>query len=168
MDPEQDLLASTLREIIPSPGRLYVGAAIFRIWAGGTLSILLMRRAQGQPDAELWEIPAGEVMESDRNVEEAIRRIVREQTQLTVFRVEDELSAIQISPTNERPLVIQLNFRVLVNERLSDRVLADWNDINYSDLVWARQDHAYEYDLRRELAMLNVIDEAYDACSDDL
>lgn len=163
MDPNLDFLTSHIRQIIRSPWRLFVGLAIHKI-VRGNLAILLMKRHIGETDPNMWEIPAGEVEITDENIEQAIRRIVFEQTGLRVFTIEDELGSLKISRNNEYPVVIQINFRVRVNEELSTRAIAEPNRYNYTAVAWLTQDELIDYDLRVPIAMEELIDEAFDAC----
>jgi ADP-ribose pyrophosphatase YjhB (NUDIX family) len=120
-----------------------------------------MRRHDNQPDPGLWEIPAGEVDETDDNIEEAVRRIVHEETGLEVFAIEDELPSLLLSRSGERPFIIQINFRIRVSEEFSTRVMAYPNRYDYMDVAWLTQDELVDYGLRRPIAMEELIDEAF-------
>jgi ADP-ribose pyrophosphatase YjhB (NUDIX family) len=163
MDPNLEFLTSHIRQIIRSPGRLFVGLAIHKI-VRGNLALLLMRRQISETDPNLWEIPAGEVELTDENIEQAIRRIVFEQTEMRVVTIEDELGSLKNSRDNEYPLTIQINFRVRVNEEVSTRAITEPSRCNYTDFAWLTQHELVNYDLRVPIAMEELADEAFNAC----
>ncbi|KAJ5161849.1 NUDIX hydrolase domain-like protein [Penicillium capsulatum] len=146
-------LRSRLRDL-PSTTRWTIGTAVFREPESENPTILLLQRVGLEttfPNA--WEIPGGQIEETDETVAHAVRREVLATTSLTVANILGEIEPM--SWESKGSSNIQLNYIITVHPGSSVKPSPE----KYSDCVWARLEEL-DY-LHISPAMKTVIQDAF-------
>lgn len=146
-------LRSRLRDL-PSTKRWTIGTAIFREPESENPTILLLRRVGLETTfPNVWEIPSGQLEETDETIAHAVKREVQETTSLNVANIIGEIEPMTWESKSSSN--IQLNYIVTVQPGGSVKT----NPEEHSDCVWARLEEL-DY-LHISAAMKTVIQDAF-------